>query len=237
MSVWAGWQVTYKGIEPVYMPLTGIATIALDEIIFSKQQAIDRCLRYLSSDTVCYLFDGEDDRKLLERQKEHWEPLLQWMKDDFGIEVARPDHMLSIAENSPVTLRKIERCVCPVSPYTARVRSELPLQPHFFIRTAPHCAAAERHFPCSLRAIHPLLLPILRPLPDVVQAAAGDGRLHAGRHAEPRAGPQVGRHGARPRLPTHRRRPGLLRQRARGEAPAGPRPCSDQRNSSICGGS
>lgn len=34
------------------MPLTGIATIALDEIIFNKQQTIERCLRYLSTDTV-----------------------------------------------------------------------------------------------------------------------------------------------------------------------------------------
>lgn len=127
--------MTYKGIEPVYMPLTGIATIALDEIIFSKQQAIDRCLRYLSSDTVCYLFDGEDDRKLLERQKEHWEPLLQWMKDDFGIEVARPEHMLSIAENSPVTLRKIERCVCPGSPYTAPVSGTRLRQPSLLPQT------------------------------------------------------------------------------------------------------
>lgn len=127
--------MTYKGIEPVYMPLTGIATIALDEIIFSKQQAIDRCLRYLSSDTVCYLFDGEDDRKLLERQKEHWEPLLQWMKDDFGIEVARPEHMLSIAENSPVTLRKIERCVRPGSPYTAPASGTRLRQPSLLPQT------------------------------------------------------------------------------------------------------
>ena len=50
--LWLYLQVTYKGIEPTYMPLTGIATIALDEIIFNKQQTIERCLRYLSTDTV-----------------------------------------------------------------------------------------------------------------------------------------------------------------------------------------
>lgn len=92
------------------MPLTGIATIALDEIIFSKQQTIDRCLRYLSSDTVCYVFpEEEDDRKLLSRQQQHWVPLLQWMKEDFGIEVARPAHMLDVIENSPETIAKVAR--------------------------------------------------------------------------------------------------------------------------------
>jgi len=147
--------VTYKGIEPTYMPITGIATIALDEIIFSKQQAIERCLRYLSTDTVsrspppgfsstplsinqcyglipppittttttttlshgwmdgwqvCYFFpDTEDDRKLLRRQQKHWEPLLVWMKEEFGIEIARPSHMLDPCEHSEETYMKVAR--------------------------------------------------------------------------------------------------------------------------------
>lgn len=90
------------------MPITGIATIALDEIIFSRQSTIDRCLRYLSTDTVCYCFpEEEEDRKLLRRQQKAWEPLLAWLKKDFGIEIAKPTHILSTCENSPETLQKI----------------------------------------------------------------------------------------------------------------------------------
>ena len=101
-------QVTYKGIEPTYMPVTGMATIALDEIIFSRQSTIDRCLRYLTTDTVCFCFpDEEDDHKLLRRQQKAWEPLLAWLKDDLGIHIAKPQHLLSTCENSPETLRKV----------------------------------------------------------------------------------------------------------------------------------
>jgi chaperone required for assembly of F1-ATPase len=102
-------QATYKGIETTYMPITGIATIALDEIVFDKAQAVERCARYLSTDTVCYFFpDEEDDRKLLRRQQRAWEPLLAWVKADLGIEVSRPPHMLSVCEHSEETYAKMK---------------------------------------------------------------------------------------------------------------------------------
>lgn len=112
-------QVTYKGIEPTYMPLTGIATIALDEIVFSRQSTIDRCLRYLSTDTVCYCFpEEEDDHKLLRRQQKAWEPLLAWLRDDFGIHIAKPAHMLGVCENSPETMRKVGIVLQEMDPFT-----------------------------------------------------------------------------------------------------------------------
>lgn len=112
-------QVTYKGVEPTYMPITGMATIALDEIIFSRQSTIDRCLRYLATDTVCFCFpDEEEDRKLLRRQQKAWEPLLAWLRDDFGVAIAKPAHLLSTCENSPETLRKVAIILSEMDAFT-----------------------------------------------------------------------------------------------------------------------
>lgn len=112
-------QVTYKGVEPTYMPLTGIATIALDEIVFSRQSTIDRCLRYLATDTVCYCFPGEeDDHKLLRRQQKTWEPLLGWLRDEFGVHITKPAHMLDVCHNSPETLQKVRIMLQEMDPFT-----------------------------------------------------------------------------------------------------------------------
>lgn len=112
-------QVTYKGVEPTYMPITGMATIALDEIIFSRQSTIDRCLRYLATDTVCFCFpDEEEDRKLLRRQQKAWEPLLAWLRDDFGVHIAKPTHLLSTCENTPETLRKVAIILSEMDAFT-----------------------------------------------------------------------------------------------------------------------
>lgn len=112
-------QVTYKGVEPTYMPITGMATIALDEIIFSRQSTIDRCLRYLATDTVCFCFpDEEEDRKLLRRQQKAWEPLLAWLRDDFGVLIAKPAHLLSTCENPPETLRKVAIILSEMDAFT-----------------------------------------------------------------------------------------------------------------------
>lgn len=112
-------QVTYKGIEPTYMPLTGMATIALDEIIFSRQSTIDRCLRYLATDTVCYCFpEEEDDLKLLRRQQKEWEPLLAWLKDEYGVHIAKPSHMLGVCHNTPETLKKVGLMLQEMDPFT-----------------------------------------------------------------------------------------------------------------------
>jgi len=112
-------QVTYKGVEPTYMPLTGMATIALDEIIFSRQSTIDRCLRYLATDTVCYCFpDEEDDHKLLRRQQKAWEPLLAWLKEEYGVHIAKPSHMLGVCHNTPETLKKVAVMLQEMDPFT-----------------------------------------------------------------------------------------------------------------------
>ena len=112
-------QVTYKGIEPTYMPITGIATLALDEMVFSKEQTIERCLRYLQSDTITFIFpDDESDRALLRKQQRSWEPILKWMKTEFDVDIQKPVDFLSVAENTPETIGKIRRILEAMDPFT-----------------------------------------------------------------------------------------------------------------------
>ena len=85
------WNQQERYINPTQMPLTSIVCTVLDQTTVPNRMGfIDECLRYLSTDTCCYLADptANDDRVLATKQLSSWERIWDACNDSFGYKPA-----------------------------------------------------------------------------------------------------------------------------------------------------
>ncbi|HEU0100210.1 MAG TPA: ATP12 family protein [Allosphingosinicella sp.] len=79
------WNSQGEKIEPHLMPLTGLANAAIDRVA-PDPAAFGRTLaEYGESDLLCYRAEGP--KSLVERQARLWDPLLDWARTRFAIEI------------------------------------------------------------------------------------------------------------------------------------------------------
>ncbi|MEO7178236.1 MAG: ATP12 family protein [Allosphingosinicella sp.] len=79
------WNAQSESIEPLSMPLTGLANAAIDRVA-PDPAAFGRTLaEYGESDLLCYRAEGP--QSLVERQSRIWDPLLGWARTRFGVEI------------------------------------------------------------------------------------------------------------------------------------------------------
>jgi chaperone required for assembly of F1-ATPase len=69
-------------INPVAMPVLRLVNTAIDGVARDSQAVLDDILRFASSDLLCYRADGPG--KLVERQAEAWDPVLDWARETIG---------------------------------------------------------------------------------------------------------------------------------------------------------
>lgn len=87
-SEWSG--VPDKAeIKIDHLRLTRLAATGLDRVPQQREQVIDDIAKYAGSDLLCYR--AADPRSLVERQREIWQPLLDWAAE-------RYDARLSVTE-------------------------------------------------------------------------------------------------------------------------------------------
>lgn len=103
-AVAAEWQGQGEFIDPARMPLTRLVNTIIDGVTAARQAVADEILKYLASDLVFYRVDAPEG--LAERQASHWDPLIDWARDDLGarfmlakgvMHVTQPDRALSAA--------------------------------------------------------------------------------------------------------------------------------------------
>jgi chaperone required for assembly of F1-ATPase len=78
----AEWDAQAEIIDPAAMPVTRLVNTALDGVATDTQAVFEDILRFSSSDLLCYRADGPD--LLVARQRERWDPVLDWAADDLG---------------------------------------------------------------------------------------------------------------------------------------------------------
>ncbi len=71
-----------KVIDPVSMPTLRLVNTAIDGVAADPQAVLEDILRFASSDLLCYRADAPQG--LVERQNEHWDPVLDWARSDLG---------------------------------------------------------------------------------------------------------------------------------------------------------
>ncbi len=69
-------------IDPFTMPVLRISNTAIDGVATDTQAVLEDILRYSSTDLVCYRAGGPD--RLVERQNEAWDPIIDWARMQLG---------------------------------------------------------------------------------------------------------------------------------------------------------
>lgn len=76
------WNAVVDAIDPAGMPMTRLANSAIDGVADRVEEVRADVVKYAGSDLLCYRA-GEPE-KLVARQTELWDPLLDWAKDELG---------------------------------------------------------------------------------------------------------------------------------------------------------
>ncbi|WP_162915254.1 ATP12 family chaperone protein [Desertibaculum subflavum] len=82
-AVAAEWAAQEGEVKPLAMPLTRLATTAIDRVPQHRAAFIDEIVAYIGSDLLCYRADGPAD--LVSRQSSTWDPPLAWAAAAHGI--------------------------------------------------------------------------------------------------------------------------------------------------------
>jgi len=70
------WAEQADAIRPDRMPITRLASSAIDLMPARRQDALLEICGYAQSDLICYR--AESPAALAERQRQHWQPWLEW---------------------------------------------------------------------------------------------------------------------------------------------------------------
>lgn len=92
----AEWAAQGERVDPASMPLTRLANAVIDGVAAQPAAVAAAVEAYLSCDLVCYRADGP--RGLVERQRRHWDPVLDWAADTLGARFVRTEGVVFVAQ-------------------------------------------------------------------------------------------------------------------------------------------
>ncbi len=90
------WRKVGEFLDPAEMPLTRIANAALEGVVDRMQETADDLAKYAGSDFLCYR--ATDPARLVERQKEAWNPVLDWAREHQGWQFNLTEGFMHIAQ-------------------------------------------------------------------------------------------------------------------------------------------
>lgn len=79
------WRAVEDEIDPLAMPLTGLANAAIDRVSPDPALFARGLAQYAESDLLCYRADLPED--LVARQSEAWDPLLNWARRRYDVQI------------------------------------------------------------------------------------------------------------------------------------------------------
>jgi chaperone required for assembly of F1-ATPase len=92
------WNAQTELIDPARMPLTRLANAVIDAVADAPGPVADEVAQYLGSDLLCYRAHAPDG--LLERQAQHWDPVLAWASDGLGARFVLAQGVVHVAQPS-----------------------------------------------------------------------------------------------------------------------------------------
>jgi len=87
-AIAAEWQAQGDRVDPESMPMTRLASTAIDLVAPRHAEVVAMIAKYAATDLVCYRAD--DPPELVARQHRAWQPLVDWVRERHGarLEVA-----------------------------------------------------------------------------------------------------------------------------------------------------
>jgi chaperone required for assembly of F1-ATPase len=95
----AEWNAQREVIDPARMPLTRLANAIIDGVADRPGPVADEVEKYLASDLVCYR--AGSPRGLVERQAQHWDPILAFARDALGAHLLLGEGVVHVAQPEP----------------------------------------------------------------------------------------------------------------------------------------
>lgn len=99
-AIAAEWREQDETIRPDTMPLTRLASTAIDRMPAQREAAIDELIAYTDTDLVCYR--AAAPFALVQRQQHVWQPMLDWVSDTYRVRFAVTTGMVPVAQPAPV---------------------------------------------------------------------------------------------------------------------------------------
>lgn len=91
------WEAVEKEINPLKMPTTRLVNTAIDGVTNEMQAVMEDIIRYSTSDLLCYRANAPEG--LVEKQREHWDPLLDWCSDAFGARFETAEGIMHVEQS------------------------------------------------------------------------------------------------------------------------------------------
>ena len=107
------WNAQAELIDPARMPLTRLANAVIDEVADALKPVVDEVAQYLGSDLLCYRADAPPG--LVERQAQHWDPVLAWAHEALGARFMLAQGVMAITQ--PGEALAAARAKIPAEPW------------------------------------------------------------------------------------------------------------------------
>lgn len=92
------WRGQKTHLDPGTMPLTRIANSVLDGVVDRFDEVADDAAKYAGTDLVCYRADAP--ARLVARQSEGWDPLLDWIEEHHGARLLVAEGIVHVAQDA-----------------------------------------------------------------------------------------------------------------------------------------
>ncbi len=101
------WQAQGEHIEPSLMPLTRLATTAVDLMPERRGDAIAELAGFARTDLLCYR--AAQPEALTDRQRRDWQPWLDWASREFGARLETTTALEPVAQPEEAVARLVAR--------------------------------------------------------------------------------------------------------------------------------
>jgi chaperone required for assembly of F1-ATPase len=102
-AIAAEWQAQEKVIDPAAMPLTRLANSIIDGVATATEPVAAEIEKYLGTDMLFYR--AADPDGLIELQRRHWDPVLDWARESFGARFVLAEGVMHV-EQPPESMAK-----------------------------------------------------------------------------------------------------------------------------------
>ena len=100
------WDAQKDKIDPAMMPMTRLVNSIIDGVEEAREAILNEIVSYLGNDFLCY--PASHPERLVERQKAHWMPVLDWAGAELGGRFVQASGVLAV-EQSPVMGENLRR--------------------------------------------------------------------------------------------------------------------------------
>jgi chaperone required for assembly of F1-ATPase len=112
-AIAAEWQAQKDVIDPAKMPLTRLANAIIDGVADAPQPVAAEIAKYLGSDLLLYRAGAPPG--LVERQAQHWDPILDWARQALGADFKLGEGVVHVAQ--PEAALAAARAAIPLEPW------------------------------------------------------------------------------------------------------------------------